>query len=103
MTRLERGPVVSRSKGVRFPYEALYGEAKARNGASKTPKESSILSPCHGLIVQEEDAGFASQRSGCDSRSVHHGALAQMGERLDGIQKAAGSIPASSTVTIMGS
>jgi hypothetical protein len=38
----------------------------------------------------------------CDSRQKMHGAVAQLGERLNGIQEADGSIPFSSTIEIKG-
>lgn len=63
--------------------------------------------PLPGAIVQQENPAIAMRRSGCDSPSLHHlatrtvrgrsGAIAQPGERLDGIEEVAGAIPAGST------
>lgn len=60
-----------------------------------------------GAIVQQENPAIAMRRSGCDSPSLHHlaepgrrsrsGAIAQPGERLDGIEEVAGATPAGST------
>lgn len=63
--------------------------------------------PTPGAIVQQENPAIAMRRSGCDSPSLHHlavsqrrtrrGAIAQSGERLDGIEEVAGATPAGST------
>ena len=70
--------------------------------ASNPRREGSIPSRPAGAIVQQENAAFALQGSGCDSPSLHSesGIVAQAGERLDGIEEVAGASPAGSTTLV---
>ena len=51
--------------------EKLTAERRAQRSLQNSGRRSESFLPCHGLIVQREDAGFARQKSGFESRSVH--------------------------------
>jgi hypothetical protein len=94
---------------VRFPYEALLGRRVMVTTEIPTLGEKVRFLRDSPAIVQQENSAFALQGSGCDSPSLHQitthdtrGAVAQTGERLDGIEKVAGAIPVSSTASNAG-
>ena len=87
-----------RASGVRaFRPWAVGGHVYAKAAAEATPAKGSGFFSSSGKFFVD-----TRPQSSLDKPSQRCGAVAQLGERLNGIQEAVGSIPSSSTRKIKG-